>query len=508
LLEEALSWSGVMRGREKLPEGTHWLFSSLGVLQSRLLETASANAARTQKAQVYARMLHSGSRTELLEPVVNAPTPELIEAHIYLSALVKLGLASLEGLALSRPAPLVERLRAQLSSMAPSEVKQNLTIVLHYIPMLLSSRGMTSEGFQREICAAHQFLKVDGEGCGLRAKQVLSQMSKDIFDDLELRWHLEERTKQYLQEYLGWNAVQRGDDDQAMLSQVLFLGLTTLGSPLALSPSRLERLSADLEASGEGQMHPLPRKQPYSSKQIADEVSKKGGVEMRLEDLPMDWQSLFKRTPMPGHPRLGGLNLWEFLRQNVRSLIVAPWSEQREAATINALTNTVLLPVYEEYQKDVPLLETAGILAHEAYHLYWQRAVGSQSPKLQMARLLNERNAHLLEMLVQVILIRKHLDKAKVVDWGKPGPLYRAIKKNLETRLSLHAANLTLGYPEDDESFHEEIPPTIDPEILSTVHPSELVPGYLKSLGFSDAEEIMPVVLQKFGVEFQKKSKQ
>lgn len=179
----------------------------------------------------------------------------------------------------------------------------------------------------------------------------------------------------------------------------------------------------------------------------------------------------------PGiHP---SIKLSEFLKKHITAIGVGKTKYGYEHGTVAPLLQLVFLD--REQVADSSFYENVMAILHEAYHNYSSTERYHLNPKLSKHVLLEERNAYLFGAL-----------GLRLFENTSPSILIAEDKKFQEvvfaSQLTVRAANVSLGFAEEDETLHHELPPQDDAEAKQT-DPLLLVPEYLQNLGLKDQKE-------------------
>ena len=198
-------------------------------------------------------------------------------------------------------------------------------------------------------------------------------------------------------------------------------------------------------------------------------------IELSLSGLPTAVSDMARRIEIPGHG-----NLWSYLERNVDRVVFTDrlpdfnldsMDSIDPRATVNRLLRKVIIKVGNFGEKDAAMT-ILWLLAHEAYHIasFYEASIGD--PRLNQARILEERNAHLFTAMVL----------GEILKSGTKVFLPRLV----HFRLMGLAVNLPLGYPLDDDSLRFDLPAGLGGDVL-THYPTRYQTAYLKKRGITHA---------------------
>ncbi|MFO1518941.1 MAG: hypothetical protein U1F57_04655 [bacterium] len=315
--------------------------------------------------------------------------------------------------------------------------------IARYIPFLIASRGVTSREFNFQFHLSED-ATIDEESLRMNYESVMAAESADHFDDALYGHLLQDGIQNYLQAHPLKSPIQKGALGDIQKGMLLFHGLSNplLGETVSLE--RLDRLFSPL----------LPQFEPslplLSLSSLEKEIQKGNSIEAPLSQLPVQWQDIAQDLEVSVDGTR--LRLWDFLRQNVSSVIFTPRAREGEAGTVNPLTRTVVLEITPNEPFNSSLYFST--LAHEAYHLYFERTKTFQNPTLQQSRLLNERNAYLFQSRVDQKIIELLLRGGMSFEDSALQPL---LSNYFQGRVAGLAANAPLGFPENDAELHSNL---------------------------------------------------
>jgi len=381
------------------------------------------------------------------------------------------------------PSEIPVLLRRLIPALRESDVSEAemLPRMLIFIPYLAAARGLLPEDFMTRYFSARN---PAGDGLIRRyANGYLASQTLDPFDDISHRHQLREGLENYLLRYLSLSPAQRAQEDPRLNGQGWLRLFESEDASLDLGREEAERIRQRVSRRTGRSFSPSPRDVPLTPAQLLQEAARPEGVELTPQDLPPGWRSFAQSFPLPFHGE--ETSLWDFLSENVSSIIFAAVSEAESeefitGGAINTLTRTVII------DPELSQRTQFEVLFHEAYHLYFHHVVAARAPALREAVLINERNAYLFETQINQVLLenslsRTPLDEARIAD---------EVSAYCDSLLMGLAANAVLGYPEEDASLRYDLTGSASVTDLHR-HPSALLQDYARRRGAPDYQTLL-----------------
>jgi hypothetical protein len=227
-------------------------------------------------------------------------------------------------------------------------------------------------------------------------------------------------------------------------------------------------------------------------------------MELRLTDLPVSVRNFAKQIrfsgPISAHLKLEqGESLWDFIQKYVQTVFFTPKldiSDEGEAGTAFPLVQSV---AFATSIAKMELLEFLPVLAHEAYHLFFDAHIAQWNRRMRTAKTLHERNAYLFQAEVGKELIRYLLKNGVVIQ----KKLHQHMLADaLGSRMAGSSNNKYLGYDPADNTLRGDLSPTLSDEILGIYPEVNLLKNwalhqrFIRELG--EELGLAPELLQEF----------
>lgn len=220
-----------------------------------------------------------------------------------------------------------------------------------------------------------------------------------------------------------------------------------------------------------------------------------GGIEFPLDGFfPYQWNSLAMNT------RFNDSNetVWDFLRQNVRSVIFRPdinlINESREiTGTINPLTRTCIIKTPDNDLESE--IQTFFTLVHEAFHLYSYTHAHTQNAEYHENRLLEERNAWLFTAKTRLAYIEQHHDELF------PHILQMHVELYLRTLYTALSSNHALGLMDEDDEIHFDLDHPVTSEMRDS-YPTDHLEGYVRMHDYDNVDDFIQARTERMMTEY------
>lgn len=298
----------------------------------------------------------------------------------------------------------------------------------------------------------------DQDICTREAELGLVIYTEDEFDNALIR-HVETREMwEKLHRYIAASL----SDKLALQEKIVSDGLISGKLGPVLTRESIVRMIAQVEGetghshippawiSPSGQAHPI----------TLEELSKVGpgeSIQIRVQDMPLEWKTLAQYTKLSF---VEG-DLWSFLEKNVDCLILTragikkTTGEEGAAGRSQSSVKTIIVSL-DRKGNARPDFDVLSVIAHEAYHNYFFFEEVPRNPRLAMMRLIDERNAHILqaEVLEKLFVLRRR-------NGAQRSELETIATRVMDKQSVYMGANLALGYSVDDRSSHADL--NVDP---------------------------------------------
>ncbi|MFO1518944.1 MAG: hypothetical protein U1F57_04670 [bacterium] len=367
--------------------------------------------------------------------------------------------------------PIFSSIASSFHTLSEEKERESWDDIIRYIPFVLSSRGMTPKEFGLELSHSQELEHPDPVTARLAHEQSMASYSPDPFDDASHGHTLHEELRNYRKGNASATVAQKCELSHIRRGIALYHGLADPLFDQKLTSTDLDKLFTAEEGGEETALPPL------SEASIERELNLGNSLEIPLTRLPLGWQESAQKMGiiLDGYR----LSLWDFLKGNVSRVAFTPRKREGEAGTVNPLTRTVVLEIQDNQSFDPQLYFST--LAHEAYHLYFDRTQAFQNPKLLRSRLLNERNAFLFQSRVDKSLLEKKLKEGVSFDSPSLQPYFKIY---IDNRISGLAANEPLGFSQEDETLHYSLEPKYSGWESKNAYPTDYFDEYLSKLSY------------------------
>lgn len=284
----------------------------------------------------------------------------------------------------------------------------------------------------------------------------------DPFYYTSLRLLVPGALEKFYQEYARLSSGEKMSPTVEKQQAILLMLLTDKDNKL--NPFSAEEINRFRQAMAD---HILPprRPKPIDWEQIQ-------GLEkpthLRIGDLPPSVMWFAKQIRFSdgirAHLKLGPEEtLWDFLEKHIHTIAFGPKLNRTDKGEAGSAWSLIQTVAFATSIADMQLLEFLPVLAHEAYHLFYDTHIARWNWRMKTAKTLHERNAYLFQAEVAKEIIRYLLNNGVQIQKNLHG---HVMAEAVAARLTGSSNNKYLGFGLADKTLRNKLPPNLSDEIL------------------------------------------